>query len=325
MTLAPPTDEQRFARLIRTALRQDRIHGYARKYGLADDPIAQLPGLGVAHFVLIRFNLYVEDLRRASGLLERDRYLAWLERRVAFFRRFTLPAIREQIDADFHVLLFLDTEIDPPVRALMDDVAGEGRIEPILLDCRGDPAPFAFEEAARQAIVARAPAGTALIATTRVDSDDILSIGFMHALRTYCAQIRTAYVARAPVTVNFPIGLQVAGDGARLLVYARNPFQTLVEPRARYDSTNKWDRKTVFQTAHDRSDKLFAVHDAMTLLPMWAQLVHGGNAMNRIAADLPRVPVDGALAQAFGGRLSEASAAIAADADGGRPATRRAS
>ena len=310
MSTVPSADEARYARLIRKAVRQDRIYGYAAKYGLADDPIARPAGPGVAHFVLVRFNLFVEELRRAAGLLDEERYLDWLERRVSFFRRFTLPSIRNQIDRNFRVLLFLDTQVDGPIESLLDEIANDARIVPIMLDCRGDPAPFAFEEAARLAIVAHAPADGEMVATTRLDSDDLLSVGIVHALQAYCAQIRPAYVARAPVTVNFPVGVQIASDGLRLLVYARNPFQTLLEPRARYDSTNKWDRKTVFQTSHDRCDKLFPVHDAMTLLPMWAQLVHGGNAMNRVASDLPRMAIDGAVEFAFGGLLRPAIGAL---------------
>lgn len=296
----------RLAELVRRNLRQDAIYGYSRKYGVQRDAL----GDRVAYFLVVRFNLYSAELRRRARLDDPDRYAQWELFRARVFRDILLPSVVGQTIDSFHVLAFFDTKLTAPINGILRDMAALGeRFVPVFVDQRPrDSDPFAFEESLRQAVAARKGDAVA-IATSRLDSDDAINVGYFETLRAYVSEVPQA-VALATVAVNFPFGVQVAGRSTRILTYNRNPFLTLIEPAANYDAPSRWTRKGVFQFAHDRADKNHDVLNPITLLPMWAQFVHGGNVMNTVNQYAPELRVSAELDAMFAGSLSRMMSSV---------------
>ena len=285
---------------LANALKPDRVFRYAERYDLEDDWLSAPEGCRPAHYVLVRFNLYNEAARTQAGLLDPDAFETWSLHRAELFARTARRSLEAQTARNFTVLVLMDTEIDPGAGQLIDALPTDGQFVPVFIDQRGDMGFAAFEEAVRSAI--DATCGDAdVIATTRLDSDDALGVGFMEVLNRYVRHVRASAVSTQEMTVNFPFGVQAAGGVLRAHLYNRNPFQTMLEPREKYRDTDKWTRKSIFQFAHDRSDKNCLVHSATTSLPMWLQVVHGGNLMNVVGHAMPQMVLTDALDAMFDG------------------------
>ena len=296
----------RLTELLRKNLLQDHIHGHADKYGVRAEGRDLIATCGVSHFLTTRFNIWDESLRRGAGILEPDAYRAWLTRRIRIFNELLLPTIVSQTFQGFHYLLVLDTERDETLDAFLDHLSPYQMIRPVFIDLRQAHPWSVYEKALGQEILALSKPGE-IVATTRLDSDDAINVDFMSALNRYCTQIEASRVG-AGMYLNFPLGLQINGTDVSLHVVNRNPFQTMLESREKYLDNRIWTRKGVFQTAHNRTDKVSEVVNLTTRLPMWAQFVHGGNVANVDGANLLKLAPSDDLDLLFAGVLSKASA-----------------
>lgn len=285
---------------LANSLKADRVHRYAERYGLDDDWLSAPAGCRPAHYVLVRFNLYNEAARAGAGLLDPAAFETWSLHRADLFARSARRSLEAQTAKDFTVLVLMDTQMDRGAEQLIGSLPAGGRLVPVFVDQRGDMGFAALEEGIRATIDANC--GDAdVIATTRLDSDDALNVGFIEVLNRYVRHVRASALERQEMTVNFPFGMQAAGGVLRAHMYNRNPFQTMLEPRGKYRDTGIWTRKGIFQFAHDRADKNCIVHNATTSVPMWLQIVHGGNLMNMVGADMPQLVLTEALDALFDG------------------------
>ncbi|GAB6842391.1 hypothetical protein HNR00_003599 [Methylorubrum rhodinum] len=271
--------------LIAMNIRSDENYGQTDPGLLKERSITAIGEGRLKHYIITRFNLWDENLRRAAGILEEDAYLNWIERRIVLFRESLLPTLVHQTYNDFQLLLFFDTNMDSRTSAFIESLQEFGFIKPLFVDFRLKHGWSHFENTLAAEILSSTVVGD-VVATTRIDSDDALSIGFMQNLNQYCSRIGYDE-AIADMYVNFPFGLQCTDRDIRILMYNRNPFQTMLEAREKYLNENIWVRKGVFQTAHDRTFKVGKIINVITSFPMWAQFVHGGNVANHAKASLP--------------------------------------
>ncbi|GAB6842909.1 hypothetical protein JCM2811A_19100 [Methylorubrum rhodinum] len=139
-----PTEEEtqesvissRLTELLRKNLIQDHVHGYADKYGVTAEGRNLIATCGVSHFLITRFNIWDEKLRRGAGILEPEAYRAWLTRRIRIFNELLLPTIVGQTFQGFHYLLVLDTERDETLDAFIDHLSPYQMIRPVFIDLR---------------------------------------------------------------------------------------------------------------------------------------------------------------------------------------------
>jgi hypothetical protein len=111
--------------------------------------------------------------------------------------------------------------------------------------------------------------GTASVITTRVDNDDAVPVDFIERIH--------ASVTTQPLHfINFVTGAQLADFKVYFRPYTKNPFISLVEP------VTGSELKTVFVDEHFQLDRHGPIRNVRTRVPMWMQVVHGGNVGNEI-------------------------------------------
>ncbi len=199
----------------------------------------------------------------------------WLARRRHLFETYCWPSLRAQTLWDFTLLLFVDARTDPEeVAALTVD----SRIVPMRTRPDIDSAEEMLEEV--QAGVRRhldachpAPPPGALLATTRLDSDDALA---PHYLERLDAALRRTAVSAEGAYFNFPLGQQyvVATESYRSYLYTRTAFGTYVEP------LNGGPVRTVMYREHTRMIELDTVVTVDGERPGWCMVIHGDNVSN---------------------------------------------
>jgi hypothetical protein len=282
-------------------IRQDFIYKYNEKY--IDENSKLQEKTKMSHFLVVRFNLYIHNLREKVGLLDNNKYLEWVKNRSELFINGLLKNIIEQTNKDFKTLIYFDVEIDSYTQRVIDVISKHKNIHAVLLDLRNSDETFKFEESLRQE-VEKLMKNHSFVTTTRVDCDDLINIGFMENLIDYCSYIAPHTITSNGIVVNFPHGMQIANGKSRVLMYNRNPFITLVEPRSKFFDSHKWIRKTVFQFSHDRCDRFCKVENAITRFPMWAQVIHEENAMNVEHKYLPTLEYSKGMDEMFSGCLN---------------------
>jgi hypothetical protein len=215
------------------------------------------------HWLITRFNVPMRDHPGRSTDAE------WLAERIDLFRAFCLPSVALQNCQDFRWLLMVDDATPPPALDALRDCERVRPFETLAVGERWRPALSGF--------VGRG-AGAPYLMTSRLDSDDAIG-------RDYLGAVRGAFDGWAPVVLEAPSGLRLDARSGALYhaSWRKGAFLTLIEGRS--------DRPlTVYARPHMRMDEVAPLR-AVPLEPAWVQVVHGGNAANRVGDD----PVPAAL------------------------------
>lgn len=231
-----------------------------------------------AHVVLTRFNVRFRDEPDPRNLSTE-----WLEQRLVFFRRYTLPSMEAQSNTDFRWLLLCDVASPQWFKTEIESLLADTRYSAVFLDV-----PVSEEDgcppALRDAIVRCVPTGTSTLITLRIDNDDALRGDFIEYVTSH-APLASVEALIFPVgySLYFPSGYS-PGGGVLTIEYSRGAhFAALIEP---YDP-HKF--ATVFHRPHNELYKAFPVRQKWTM-PIWLELVHGGNVSNYARNGLPAGP-----------------------------------
>lgn len=208
----------------------------------------------MAHAILTRFNLPsagVEGTIRAKD--------GWLRDRLALFERYTIPAIRSQLDRDFRWLVYFDPESPWWLRDAIDRHQSEGTYQPL------------FRESVPRGQLTRDLAehlpATPLLMTTNLDNDDSIA-------RDFTARLHALGSVSAPRAVFFSRGLVRQGDDVYAWTDRHNAFCTVVEPWSSEPKTCWLDWHNLMPTRMSTQ--------VLGGAPAWLQVVHGGNVSNRV-------------------------------------------
>jgi hypothetical protein len=235
-------------------------------------------------FLISRFNLYIREFRGRAGLTE-ENYDAWCESRVALFRTFTLPSILAQENHDFRWFIGFDTEPNAHVLGLLKELHRHDFIVPVAHNNRPGPGNDGlFADAVSRLILCSSDDEP--VCTTRIDTDDCLARSFMRIVRDEA----TAKIGSAglPFAIDLASGAQysrVPYEQCFMLTYKNNPFLSVIEKPAP-------PLKTAMGFAHYDAEKLMSVFRVETAKPMWLQVIHGGNAANRIRPEAVEAEID---------------------------------
>jgi hypothetical protein len=213
----------------------------------------------VTHLILTRFS--VKATPESPPLT-----VEWLEQRLRLLEAYCLPGIAGQTCQDFRWVLFCDESTDRTVVdrliELMRPVAGA---EVVLLGSRRPGLAH---------VLARAAAGSRVVVTTRLDSDDGLALRFVERTHEYVDAFEQS--SHETLLINFPHGYKAAPDGLFRSYNPHSAFTTLFErvrPGARLSSVQTGN--------HGYLHLLHPVHQDASMVG-WLQVVHGGNVSNRV-------------------------------------------
>lgn len=203
----------------------------------------------IQSFLITRFNVltgYAKDNRRLTS--------EWLEERISLLEKYCAPSVMSQTDLGFRWLLFCDVDTPPEIIKKLQGVSD--KIEPVFIS--GELNQNSLNEALTTLLDGQE---VEYVSTTRLDSDDSLSIRFMEIVKSNLrAEHGTWY--------QFERGYQDVGGLLLKSKWVSNPFLTLVE---------KVDAgiKTGFSYNHANVEKICAINSMSGA--SWMQTIHGGN------------------------------------------------
>ena len=228
------------------------------------------------HYLLTVFNvgLYASERADLSGRVVSETSEAWMAHRLELFDRYCFPSVVRQTCQDFTWLVFVDADTPDYQRAVLGCYEAYPNLR-ILSAPRG-----ALTKERRvfgpEAIAAMAAPETDAVITSRLDNDDALH-------RDYMALARAEIPRRHRAMLAFPRGLCL--DRTRLFVrhYPLNPFPSMIERPDR--SRPDLGLVTVWGGEHDKMAEFAREFRHLETGPMWLQVVHERNLLNRPKGD----------------------------------------
>jgi Putative rhamnosyl transferase len=225
----------------------------------------------IQHIVETRFSIQMSA--------ERSFAPGWLEERLELLRRFCLPSIAAQTNSEFTWALFCDERTDGEALARLDELATAAPEARIVMTA-------GLERGIDEGLAELIDLDADVLITTRFDSDDAIADRYLEAVREYAAPFHRS---RHPdLLVNFPRGYRLDAGRGELFGEWMNcsSFHSLLE-RPREGRV-----RTVMHGGHGRLHHEHPTQQDESLAA-WAIVVHGGNAINRIRAGMPRVELTG--------------------------------
>ncbi len=221
----------------------------------------------LTHAILTRFSVRAHP----DSPLPAD----WLEYRLALFEAYCLPSLEAQTAQDFTWLVFCDESTD---RRCLDRLrALERRMAQLRVELTA-PGRSTHLDVVARARAAEAP----LLLSTRVDSDDALSVDMVERIQSYAPAAMDS--GHPSFLLNFPHGYKLRESDATFheTWNPHSPHLTLFE---RLDGAH--EPLTVQAGNHGFMQERHPLHlDAGP--PAWLQVVHGGNVSNTmISTDRP--------------------------------------
>lgn len=191
----------------------------------------------------------------------------WLWERLALFDAYCMPSVANQTCKDFIWQVYCDAETHPAIVAELETRARALPELEIALTGPGHSSPKTH--------VARASKeDDRAILTTRLDSDDAISQGYIGAIQAHAED----FVAGGERTLllNFPRGFQLDHETGRLSFdwMPRSSFHSLFERPGDGLTTVLAGNHSKFHEIHH------TVHDDSIVA--WLMVIHGGNVINKL-------------------------------------------
>lgn len=218
------------------------------------------------HIINTFFNL---DYARVSPTVPPNQYKnqEWLEKRIFLFEKYCLASIMSQTDKNF--IWVCHVHKDSP-EYIKNKFAEYQKQCPQLKIIYGSFY-YLFKDDLFKFIKTEIPQKTYLI-TTRCDSDDMIASNYIENIHkhlykgiNYFLDFVNGYIYDAQ------------NDVLCRTKFRRNPFCTRVEKMKNF--------QTVYITSHDSINQKGYVHQLKTE-PMWTQVIHGGNILNKLDGDI---------------------------------------
>lgn len=236
----------------------ERVRPRAARSSVVEPPCQPKTSESFDHIVITQFSaVFAPDAEPASQ--------EWCWYRLAIFRKLLCPSMRSQSGAaPFTWLVYFDERCSSGFRAAVDELAA-GLFVPIWThDVYWDRVVRDVEKlSTREYLI-----------TTRVDSDDALSRGFIRS-------VQEEFARQDLLFVTFPRGLQL-DDKGRMYSYDEpsGPFMSLIERRGSEPP------RVVLSHAHFNHGLVRRYGPIREVItggrPMWLQYIHGTNVANAV-------------------------------------------
>ena len=208
----------------------------------------------VWHLLLTRFSVLISpDAAPPSD--------DWLRDRLDLFRRYAVPSVCAQNVWPDGWLVFC-SQLSDWLQHELDQIQQD---VPFLKAVSIDGE--LTLEAARSAVRSEVPKGAEKLTTTRLDSDDAISQGYLEAVRIAAQRANSEFL-------NATHGLQLHKGRLYHRSDPSNAFISFVEPAE--------SPKTVFVGGHHELAQ-FGLIRQFGGRAMWLQVVHGGNVSNQVS------------------------------------------
>ncbi|WKZ66150.1 MAG: glycosyltransferase [Flavobacteriales bacterium] len=262
-------------------------------------------------FINTRFNIVLKEaIERVDKAGAPTGTEAWLQRRFDLFESTCLPSLMAQTDPDFTWLVFFSHRTPQP---FLTRIAEIQRRFPAFTPCflqDGELQVRRYRQEVRQRL---GPSDTHVI-TGRIDNDDAFH-------RTYVERLRSEFHGQEDEIINFLNGIQYDMDRG-VAVDLRKPSNPFI---ARIERVKEGALKTVLDVMHHQAQDTGLLRDVENREPLWLQLIHGGNVLNRLASGRVRFGIDLNLEFGLVGALRfnrMAAVRVAAEHLIGRPLSR---
>jgi Putative rhamnosyl transferase len=208
-----------------------------------------VPGAGVTHLVLTRFNVRWIVGPHDTG---------WLAHRFDLFERYCLPSMQGQTNQGFRWLVFFDEDTPEPFRSRIDGYTDWPAFTPVFI---GPPSSQVYDDA-----IAAHLDGADRLVTTRLDNDDAIG-------RDFVARVQAAARPGTREFLNLPVGYVWHRGRLYRHEHPSNAFISLSEPAAGF--------RSVWASQHDEAGRVAPVHQVAGG-PAWLQVIHDRNVSNRV-------------------------------------------
>jgi len=211
------------------------------------------------HLILTRFNVLMPGWKGQVNL-NND----WLNTRFKLFEEICLPSVAMQTNQEFHWVVFFDSKTPMQYKSRIETLTKVYPFIPSYVDL--------FDLTKIRPVLFRQYAGEEMLLTSRLDSDDVLSVNYVEETQAIARNLSHRSV------INFDNGLILLSKNNKDALYEHqdksNPFTSLVE-------TFDMNFSSILAISHtDLHQFAEVVH--VKDKPMWLQLVHGGNVSNRV-------------------------------------------
>lgn len=235
-------------------------------------------------FINTRFNIVLKEaVERTDKAGSRTGTDEWLARRFDLFERTCFPSLMAQTNTDFTWLVFFSHRTPEP---FLTRIAELQKRFPPFTPCFLEDGELQVRRYRQEVRKRLRPEDTHII-TGRIDNDDAFH-------RTYVERLLAEFRGQDDEIINFLHGIQYDVDNGVVVDLRKpsNPFIARIE-RVSIDGPIK----TVLDVMHQQAKDTGLLRDVDTI-PMWLQLIHGGNVLNRMASGRVRYAID--LEKEFG-------------------------
>lgn len=209
------------------------------------------------HFIMTRFNLATPG--RESVIRTQE---GWLEYRFKLFERYCIPSIAQQSSSAFKWIIYFDKDTPDQYKDHIKKLQKEVAFKAYYTEL------FRTEGWRNSLFEAFCPkAGNIL--TTRLDSDDVISVDFVQRLHEAIEDNNYA-----TGVYNFRKGLIRQGEALFRINHESNAFFSLLEP----NGPDVFTAPSIKHMEIRRQRSLFQIDNE----PSWMQIIHDSNVSNKV-------------------------------------------
>lgn len=238
----------------------------------------------INHYIITRFNIKLHD-QMVNNELEKINVATdeeYLKYRFSIFEKYTIPSIESQTNKNFTWIVLFSEDTPESYKERIRDIKEKLKnFCPIMVDS----SEVINSKLARKFKFER----TGILVTSRLDNDDALSVDYVEAI-----QNNILNNGKTELLI-FPDGIQYDMNRRIMTRYnfKNNHFSTLV-----CDEPDKF--RTILGYNHMDIVNYFEVRFLFREEPMWLEIVHGGNIINRMFLSFSRLIFDFSILKKFG-------------------------
>ncbi len=229
-------------------------------------------------FICTRFNIVTSGPgQQADRSGSPTGTVEWLAHRFDLFEKICLPSVMGQTDQDLvWFVFFSDRTPEPFLSRIREIEASYPPFKAVFLQDGEKQVRRYRSEVARSLT----PADTHVI-TTRLDNDDALH-------KTYVQRMRAEFHGQDDEVVNFLNGVQYEME-AGIVVSLRKKSNPFI---GRIEKVRNGQVDTVLGVMHYEAEEKCVLRDVDDPCPVWLQLIHSGNLLNRLNSSRIRLDLD---------------------------------
>ncbi|MFC4652862.1 glycosyltransferase [Lactococcus nasutitermitis] len=238
----------------------------------------------INHYIITRFNITLRDqmLNNQVDKIDVNTDEKYLQYRFSLFEEYTIPSIKNQSNKNFDWIVLFSDKTPQKFKNKIQYIQAElPNFRPIFLKST-DELEIILEDIFKQE-------RTGTLVTSRLDNDDALSLNYIQLIQNNIENNGKTELLVFPNGIQFDLKKRVMTR----YYFPNNHFSTLI-----CDQNNKLE--TILGYNHMEIVNHFEVRFLSEEIPMWLELVHGGNILNRMFLKFSILVFDFSILKKFG-------------------------